>query len=322
MREHKGRPVLVIDHLKEKRMKISICICTYRRPELLERLLNILKDIYLVELEQHDIRILIVDNCPNGEVAAVCERVAGAMPLGIDLVEENQRGLSFARSRAVEEALNRRADFIAFLDDDDLPQPDWLFHLIKKQAETQADIVAGVFPPEIIPEWPEWLKKSPLFDEPKHKLKTKYGAPGDMGIGSTLISRRIIDKLKAKGPLFSTESGKLGCEDADFFVRAGELEAIFSKADKAIVRRSYHEQRLTLVGLLRDAYRIGNTIRQLVEKYGTPAQIRRRKQKAFQRLFVALPAAVLELFSTTRLVRRLYQISKEAGVLLGYGGKK
>jgi succinoglycan biosynthesis protein ExoM len=303
-------------------MKIAICICTYKRPRLLERLLNILKEIHLGVFELYDVRILIVDNCPDGQVAAVCERLSPAMPIGIDLVEESRRGLSFARSRAIEEALNRQADFIAFLDDDDFPQPDWLFHLLKRQAETQADIVASVFPPAINPDWPEWLKKSPLFDEPKDKATTKYGAPGDIGIGSTLISREIIERLKARGPLFSSDFGKLGCEDADFFVRAGKLGATFSKAEKAIVRRSYQDQRLTLVGLLRDAFRIGNTVRLLIETYGTSAQVNRRRKKAFQRVFVGLPVAVLELFSAKRLVRRLYQITKEMGVILGYGGSK
>ncbi len=303
-------------------MKIAICICTYKRPELLERLLNSLHRIQLGQLEPSDVRMIIVDNYPNGQARTVCERSAGRLPIELDFVEERQAGVSFARNRAVAEALRRDADFVAFLDDDDLPQPDWLLHLVENQKETRADIVGSVFPPAVNPDWPQWLRKSPLFDDPKQKSQTKYGAPSGIGIGSTLISRCLIERLKAEGSVFSSKFGMLGCEDADFFARAGKLGAIFSQTEKSIVKRSYEEQRLTVIGLLRDAFRIGNCIRQLLEKYGTPAQIRQRKIKAFRRVFSGLIAAGLQFFSKTLLVRRLYQVSKELGVIFGYGGSK
>lgn len=303
-------------------MKTAVCICTYKRPKLLERLLNSLHDIQLGELERGDVRILVVDNFPDGQARAVCERSVRTLPIGLDFIEEGKKGIAFARNRAVDEALRRGADFVAFLDDDDLPHPDWLLRLVEKQKETQADIVGSVFPPAVNPDWPAWLAKSPLFDNPKQKSQTKYGAPSGIGIGSTLISSKLIERLKVEGPLFSSEFGKIGCEDADFFARAGKIGAVSCQTKKAIVERDYEQQRLTVVGLLRDSYRIGNCIRQLLDKYGSAAQIRRRKIKALRRVISSLLGAALQLFSKTRIVRCLYQVSKELGVLFGYGGSK
>ena len=303
-------------------MNIALCICTYKRPKLLERLLNSLHDIQLGEPEIGDVRILIIDNHPDGQVRAVCEQSVPRLPIGLDMVEEPKKGVAFARNRAVDEALRRGADFVAFLDDDDLPHPDWLLRLVEKQKETQADIVGSVFPPAVNPDWPDWLTKSPLFDSPKQKSQTKYGAPSGIGIGSTLISCKLLERMKVEGPLFSSEFGKIGCEDADFFARAGKSGAVSCQTTKAIVERDYEQQRLTVVGLLRDSYRIGNCIRQLLDKYGSAAQIRRRKIKAFRRVIYGLIGAVLQFFSKTRMVRCLYQVSREMGVLFGYGGSK
>lgn len=303
-------------------MKIALCICTYKRPQLLERLLNSLHDIQLGLLEQDAVRILIVDNFPDGQARAVCKRAARTLPFRLDFVEEAQKGIASARNRAVDEALRREVEFVAFLDDDDLPHPDWLLRLIEKQKETQADIVGSVFPPVVNPDWPGWLARSPLFDKRKQKSQTKYGAPSDIGIGSTLISSKLLERMKGEGSVFSAEFGKIGCEDADFFARAGRSGAVICQTNRAIVVRDYEEQRLTVLGLLRDSYRIGNCIRQLLEKYGSPAQIRRRRIKAFKKVIYGLLGTVLQLFSKTRMVRSMYQVCRELGVLFGYGGSK
>lgn len=303
-------------------MKIALCICTYKRPQLLEQLLRSLQDIYLGELERTDVRIIVVDNYPDGNVRVVCERLSGRLPVKLHFVEETQRGSAFARNRAVDEALRSGADFVAFIDDDDLPESDWLWQLTVKRMQTHADIVYGVFPPLVNPKWPDWLKNSPLFDEPKHKIKTKYGAPRNVGTGNVLMSHEFIERMKSSGPLFLTEFGMLGCEDADFFARASKCGASFSRADKAVINRGYQEQRLTLFGLLKDAFRIGNCIRQLLDKYGVPDQSRRRKRRAFKKAFQALLRLPLSFYSRTLLVRELFRISKELGVIRGRGGQK
>ena len=105
-------------------MKIAICICTYNRAELFERLLLSLQHMRLGRLDPRDVRVIVVDNCPDGRTRAVCDRISGRLPVLLEFTEESHRGLSYARNRAVDEALSRGDDFVVFIDDDDLPEPD------------------------------------------------------------------------------------------------------------------------------------------------------------------------------------------------------
>ena len=111
---------------------------------MLERLLRSLSGVDLGDLDLSQVEIIVVDNAPNGEVRALGERMAAEMPIALHVVEEPQRGISFACNRAVAEAFDRGAHLLAFIDDDDLPHPDWLLRLIEKQRETGAQLVFGV----------------------------------------------------------------------------------------------------------------------------------------------------------------------------------
>ena len=91
--------------------KISVCICTCNRPQLLERLLRSLRGIELGELEPEDVDIVVVDNNPTGEAHEVCRRVSDGLPIPLHFAEETQRGIAFARNKAVGEAMDRGADF-------------------------------------------------------------------------------------------------------------------------------------------------------------------------------------------------------------------
>ena len=62
-------------------MKVSVCICTYLRDALLQRVLESLKQADLAGIAADtEVEILVVDNHPGGETAALCERVAAALP--------------------------------------------------------------------------------------------------------------------------------------------------------------------------------------------------------------------------------------------------
>ncbi len=103
-------------------MNIAACICSCNRTELIERLLNSLRAIDLGGRNPRDVTIIVVDNNPTGESRAVGESASDSLPVALHLVKEPKRGISFARNRAVSEAPNHGADFLACIDDDDLPQ--------------------------------------------------------------------------------------------------------------------------------------------------------------------------------------------------------
>jgi glycosyltransferase involved in cell wall biosynthesis len=297
-------------------MKIAIIICTHKRPGPLERLLRSLQQIQTGNQDPDDFGIILVDNHPDGRARLVCERAAAKLPIKIKFVEEQQQGGAYAKNRAVDEALKNKPEFLAFIDDDDIPEPDWLLHLIEKQRQTKADIVCGTFPPVIKNEWPDWFRKSPLFDPPSKKPIVKHGIPSGIGSGNTLIKRQILDRLKRIGPVFSPRYPFL--YDGDFFIRAHNIGAKFAIAEKSVIHRYFDDYRVTVRGLLRYAFRLGEYTMQLLADHGLGGKINRRKSKAIKNIVLRGLSLPVCIFSPVQMVRNLFKISKEMGILFFY----
>jgi glycosyltransferase involved in cell wall biosynthesis len=302
-------------------MKVSVCICTCNRPELLARLLDSLQGVELGDLGPGNLDIVVVDNNPTGEVGPVCESASGRLPIAVHFAEEHQRGISFARNRAVDTALAGGADFVAFVDDDDLPEPDWLIELIEKQQKTGADVVFGTW--RLDAELPGWLRDTGLFKEPRHDKPGAYGLPKGVATCNVLIGRSIIDKLAAEGPVFCPEFSFVGGEDKDFFIRARESGAVFASAEKSIVNRNHEDCRLTFRGILRRGFHSGCSKMHMTRRHGTRGQSAVRGMVALLRVVFRVLSLPLFVFSKGLLMRHLYRLSTEIGVLYyGLTGRK
>ncbi|MBH8563850.1 glycosyltransferase family 2 protein [Nostoc sp. CENA67] len=104
-------------------LDLTVAIPTYngasRLPELLDKLRN------QISTEHFAWEIIVVDNNSNDDTAKVVESYQDnwqcAYPLKYCF--EEQQGAAYARKRAVQES---EAKLIAFLDDDNYPQPNWV----------------------------------------------------------------------------------------------------------------------------------------------------------------------------------------------------
>lgn len=303
-------------------MTVAICICTFNRPELLARVLGVLRNLRTGTLKPEQIAIIVVDNNPDGRAAAVCDRLRGQLPVRLVLIAEKRRGISYARNRAVDAALRAGFDFLAFIDDDDSPETDWLDQLMQKQRETRADIVCGAIPAVVDPRWPEWLKNSPLFAPSDAKSETKFGIPRGIGSGNVLIDCGLLARLKTAGPVFSPEFALIGGSDTEFYIRAKRSGARIVKAQNAIVHRQYNGRRITFTGLLVYALHRGNYSAHILKVHGTPQQIRGRLLKAIKKLSLGLIHLPACAHSKTALAAKLFQVGIEAGFFYGFAGGK
>ncbi len=147
--------------------RIAICVCTHDRPAALSALLASLREIELIGLDPAAVEVVVVDNRPNPGTRDLCEAARAGLPIGLHYAEEPQPGLTYARNRAVAVAVERGADFVAFIDDDDQPQPDWLLRLLEQQAATGADLVFGSW--VLDPHMPDWARAcpDPAADQPE-----------------------------------------------------------------------------------------------------------------------------------------------------------
>jgi succinoglycan biosynthesis protein ExoM len=303
-------------------MTIAICICTCDRVESLQSLLSFLSDMQLGSLERREPFVIVVDNRPDGRARAVCEQARARLPCRLYFAEEPERGISFARNRAVSTALTHGADFIAFIDDDDLPHPDWLIHLVDRQRITEADLVVGTWQLSDNPDIPKSLRGIEFLEPPGFDRMNRWGFVDGASTCNVLIGRRVVEDLGQAGPVFRPEFALTGGGDTEFFIRARLAGYSIAVATSSVVFRDWDAGRLTWRGVFRRAFRIGSTSMQIYRAHGSAADRERKRGDAGRemvRQIVALPGSLLK---PRRLAKRLSRIAWSLGVLHASGGRK
>src|ERR1700722_12982273 len=103
---------------------IGVCVCTYKRPELLKRLLTELAGQQTRGLFTYS--VAVVDNDRLRSAEAVVRDFAAASTVSVTYDVEPVQNICLARNRAI---ANASGDFIAFVDDDEFPEKQWLLQL-------------------------------------------------------------------------------------------------------------------------------------------------------------------------------------------------
>lgn len=232
---------------------VAICICTFRRPRELRKLLESLQTLDTTQ----DVRVFVADNDPqSAEGLRVCQSQNAAgfrWPLKALLAREP--GISSARNVVIEAALaDPTVDCLAMLDDDEWVEPDWLTQLLKTRDETKADITAGKV--IVVFEGPEeaWRAGCSVYrldDGADGVVATLYGA------GNILASREALQRLPQ--PIFDPAFSFTGGEDRHFLKVAKRHGITFARSSRARVYELYPAERATRRWVLDRAYRLGST---------------------------------------------------------------
>ena len=242
------------------RTTVAVCVCTCNRPDGLARLLERLAQARLGTLApDHDVRLVVVDNAPDGRAELLCAQHRPRLDVPLAFAVEPVRGISMARNRAVATALGLGAGLVAFVDDDDLPEPDWLVRLLARQRETGAELVFGLAsaPPDLAV--PSWLRGLNDFRPRSLDPLNRYGLPAAAGSCNVLLHRRLIEALSADGPLFLPELALTGGSDSELFLRAHRRGFRHATAPDLMVVTGDDPARRTLGGVLRRHYRYGTS---------------------------------------------------------------
>jgi len=303
-------------------LRVVIGICTCNRRELLSRVLDRLEQIELGGLDPKHLRIVVVDNFPNGEVKALCDAASRKLPVPLIFLEEPRRGISFARNRIVRETLALDADCLAFIDDDDLPEPDWLVHLLDRLGETGADIIMGNRVYEL-PDNAALCVKDRL-NQPTMTNDTKTwksnGLPHQLSTCNVLIRRHVLELMARTGHVFDPVFALMGGGDADFFCRARRAGFSFARAEKSFIQFRVWEHRATLRGVLHRKFKGGFSQGLLVRRYLGVQQMLQWLAEVLWRLSRSLLTMPLEAFSASRGTRGMSKIGWSLGALYGFIG--
>src|SRR5437870_13323095 len=98
---------------------ISVCICTFQRPLLLKRLLDRLEQKRTDN--QFVYSIVVADNDTQLSAQPVVAEFMAKSRLEATYCSESRKNIALARNKALE---NAKGQFIAFIDDDEFPEPD------------------------------------------------------------------------------------------------------------------------------------------------------------------------------------------------------
>jgi glycosyltransferase involved in cell wall biosynthesis len=204
---------------------ISVCICTFKRSRLLSCLLHEL-DCQKTE-GSFTYSVMIVDNDVSESSREVVSKFQKASSLQVSYEVESEQNIALARNKAL---ANAEGDFIAFIDDDEVPAIDWLINLFQTCQERKIDGVLGPVLPRFEKNPPIWVKKGGFCDRPTHA--TGFRINWNEGRTGNLLIRRGI--LAGLTPVFRPEFGS-GGEDRDFFRRMIERGRVFVWCNEAVV---------------------------------------------------------------------------------------
>lgn len=228
---------------------ITVCICTYKRPELLTNLLSSLE--YQNTNNLFTYSVVVVDNDSAESAKSTIEAYSIKSHMGIHYYVEPIKNIALARNRAVR---NSKGKLIAFIDDDESPINDWLLHLYRTYRRYRANGILGPVKPHFNDEPPKWIIKGKIFERKSFDTGIVIKNYRDTRTGNVLLSKDLFNNKKN---YFNPDFGRTGGEDVDFFKRMIYKGYIFLWCNEAVVyetvsadrwRKSYLLKRSLLQG--------------------------------------------------------------------------
>jgi succinoglycan biosynthesis protein ExoM len=222
---------------------INVCICTFRRPDLLERLLGAVAEQQTQE--QFVVSATVVDNDIEESARSSVDRFSRTHALAVTYCVEPRQNIALARNRAIAAALG---DYVALIDDDEMPDERWLLTLYEAVQRQAVDGMLAPVLPLYSQQPPAWVLKGRFFDRPApatgrvlHWTQTRSG--------NALLKRAVFDN---DNDWFDPAFGS-GGEDRDFFKRKIAQGFIFAWSNEGAVREWVPAARWDLSFLLKRA---------------------------------------------------------------------
>lgn len=225
-------------------MLISVCLCTYKR-ETLRKTLESLVQQQLPAYVQFE--VVVMDNDVEESGRSIAESFDN-LDLHYQVCAE--RNLSAVRNATIEAA---SGDYIAFIDDDEWAEPDWLAKLLEAMQHYQADAIFGYVDVRYPSDAPDWIVSGHMFR--KDHCKTGTVLTKGATSNALLNARWVRDEAIRFDPVF----GKSGGEDTDFFHRIHQAGGKLVFENDAVVSEVVESHRLNLDYLKKQNVRIGQT---------------------------------------------------------------
>jgi cellulose synthase/poly-beta-1,6-N-acetylglucosamine synthase-like glycosyltransferase len=233
----------------------------------------------------------------------------------VTCVSEAERGISYARNRAVNEALRQAPDFIAMLDDDEWAAPAWLREMMDVQRRTDADVVCGPVRPVFAVTSGSWQALAEYYGA---QLNLADGARFLPFAGGNMLVRTNCFQDLAPTP-FDPRFATTGGEDLVFFRVLDRRGRRMHWSANGVVYEEVAADRMSLRWLRQRQFRAGSlnvAVQRMFAPGLMPETVRLTKTAGVIVLSVIFLVAALPL--RTARTRALMMLSRGLGKLMGH----
>jgi succinoglycan biosynthesis protein ExoM len=230
---------------------IAVCVCTYKRPVLLTRLLETLSRLRTDGL--FSISVTVVDNDHEGSGREPVLTLRPKVEIPVNYCVEPERNISLARNRSIACA---EGSMLAFIDDDEFPDEDWLINHFRALRGSTASGVLGPVRPHFDVQPPAWLVKSGILARREFMTGEKLADARFTRTGNVLFRRPLFADMENR---FDPKFGRTGGGDAAFFKRMIEKGYVFIWCNEAVVHETVPPERQVRSYYLKRAFTRGMT---------------------------------------------------------------
>jgi cellulose synthase/poly-beta-1,6-N-acetylglucosamine synthase-like glycosyltransferase len=265
------------------------------------------------------VQVVVVDNSEGHGAAPIHAEYVASGRFKSALLHEPRRGVSHARNAGLSWIFESRCEFIAFIDDDETPSPDWLEALLRTARTERVAAVMGPVEPVFDGCPPRWAVLGAFYEK-------RLGAAEGERLKDGYTSNCLVSTaaLRRHGLSFDPSFNESGGEDTILFkqlIECGE-EIAWSRTAAVAERIPVARQRLSW--LLKRWFRTGGVEAHLgLYAAGSFRGRAWNGARGSARIAVGLARLLLCLLSMRRshiIVAQLYTISRGLGLVAASAG--
>jgi len=246
-------------------MLFTVVIATCNRPDRLTITLDALKEA--IEANGGDHSVVVVDNGDRYLAEEAVAEFSKTVSFPVQWLRSTPRQRSRAMNAGVEAA---QTDWIAFTDDDTLPDKAWLQNAARfAESERYAIFGGRIRHGELDGPLPKWLGLTRDGIRPGHVIFVQYGPREESGPLAVDMSVPYGANFFVHRDLFKQYGGfderiweycgkaALGGEDTEFMIRVQKACETIGFCSEALIVHPVHHERCSLRDQMKLAYRFG-----------------------------------------------------------------
>lgn len=196
--------------------------------------------------EEWQVEIVVIDNDVAQTAKSLITELGKTSTLPLHYFVEASQGIPLARNKGCDESLRLGADWILFIDDDEIAEPDWLVAYYKATHQYNSNVYSGpvryLFPEN----YAEWLGNPSGLNTKDGSVKKRAATNNAMVHKSVFVN----DGLR-----FDDNMALTGGSDTDFFIRYYHMDGKIIHVKNAVVSEEVLSNRLKISWRLKRQFR-------------------------------------------------------------------